>query len=56
MLRMVFLEVDQSTTSVLYLPVREYEYTPTVIVCYRATHTIGKWKVAKQENMKTPRS
>ena len=41
---------------VLYLPVREYEYTPTVIVSYGATLTIGKRKAAKQENTTMPRT
>ena len=35
-------------------PVREY--TPTAIICFRATHTLGKWKVAKEENTNMPRS
>ena len=32
------------------------EYTPTAIICFRATHTLGKWKVAKEENTKMPPS
>ena len=35
---------------------RLLEYSPTVIIYYKATHALGKRKVAKQENTNMPRS